>query len=103
MDAQRGAPLPEEGTNARRLTCWILLACDVRAAAVACTSSSSKLQPRPSPPYQATVIYTALVPGAFELTNLTGKAVYQNGTWKVGVRSFCGVLALGMSLYGAVR
>ncbi len=45
-------------------------------------------------PSQAKVIYTVLVPGAFELTNLTGRAAYQNGTWKVGVGSFCGVLAL---------
>jgi hypothetical protein len=43
---------------------------------------------------RATVIYTVMVPGAFELTNLTGKALYQNGIWKVGVRSFCSVLAL---------
>ncbi len=45
---------------------------------------------------QAAVKYTILlagtpVPG---LTNKAGVAVYQNGTWKVGVASFCGLLKL---------
>jgi hypothetical protein len=43
---------------------------------------------------QATVIYTIVVPGTFELDNVVGKAVYQNGIWKVGARSFCGLLAV---------
>jgi hypothetical protein len=45
-------------------------------------------------PTQATVTYNILVSGTPELTNQTGTAVLQNGTWKVGVASFCGLLTL---------
>jgi len=45
-------------------------------------------------PTQATVTYDILVSGTPELKNQTGTAVYQNGTWKVGVTSFCGLLTL---------
>jgi hypothetical protein len=45
-------------------------------------------------PSQATVTYNILVSGTPELTNQTGTAVLQNGTWKVGVASFCGLLTL---------
>jgi len=43
---------------------------------------------------QATVIYTILVGGTPELKNQKGTAVYENGTWKVGVQSFCSLAAL---------
>jgi len=45
-------------------------------------------------PTQATVDYEILVSGTPEQKNQTGTAVYQNGTWKVGVTSFCGLLTL---------
>jgi hypothetical protein len=45
-------------------------------------------------PTQATVKYNILVSGTPELTNQTGVAVNQNGTWKVGVASFCGLLII---------
>jgi hypothetical protein len=45
-------------------------------------------------PTQATVIYTILLSGTPELKNQTGTAVYENGTWKVGVSSFCSLAAL---------
>jgi hypothetical protein len=45
-------------------------------------------------PTQATVTYSILEGGQPVLPNQTGVAVYQNGTWKVGVASFCGLLAL---------
>jgi hypothetical protein len=45
-------------------------------------------------PTQATVIYTILVGGQPALKNQRGVAVLQDGTWKVGVSSFCGLLAL---------
>jgi hypothetical protein len=45
-------------------------------------------------PTQATVIYNILVSGTPQLKNQTGVAVLQNGTWKVGVASFCGLLTL---------
>ncbi len=43
---------------------------------------------------QATVTYSILVGGQPALTGKTGTAIKQDGTWKVGVASFCGLLAL---------
>jgi hypothetical protein len=43
---------------------------------------------------QATVKYNILVGGTPQLKNQTGTAVLQNGTWKVGVTSFCGLLII---------
>ncbi len=43
---------------------------------------------------QAKVVYSILVGGQSALANQSGTAVLQNGTWKVGVASFCGLLAL---------
>lgn len=43
---------------------------------------------------QATVKYSILVSGATALSNQTGVAVLQGGTWKVGLASFCGLLTL---------
>ncbi len=45
-------------------------------------------------PSQATVKYDILLSGTPALSNQTGTAVYQDGTWKVGVTSFCGLLTL---------
>ncbi len=45
-------------------------------------------------PAQATVTYDILLGTTPALTNQSGLAVYQNGTWKVGDASFCGLLAL---------
>jgi hypothetical protein len=45
-------------------------------------------------PSQATVTYTVLLAGTPALSNQKGVAVYQDGTWKVGVTSFCGLLTL---------
>jgi hypothetical protein len=45
-------------------------------------------------PSQATVTYSILVGGQPALSGRTGVAVKQDGTWKVGVASFCGLLAL---------
>jgi hypothetical protein len=43
---------------------------------------------------QALVKYDILADGAVALSNESGVAVLQNGTWKVGVQSFCGLLKL---------
>jgi hypothetical protein len=43
---------------------------------------------------QAKVTYTILVAGSPQLRNQTGVAVKENGMWKVGDSSFCGLLAL---------
>jgi hypothetical protein len=45
-------------------------------------------------PTQATVTYEILISGTPELKNEMGTAVLENGTWKVGVSSFCGLLTL---------
>src|SRR5262245_58445194 len=45
-------------------------------------------------PTQATVTYDILLNGTPALTKQTGTAVLDNGTWKVGVTSFCGLLTL---------
>jgi len=45
-------------------------------------------------PSQATVVYSILVAGTPALKDQKGIAVYQDGTWKVGIASFCGLLTL---------
>jgi hypothetical protein len=45
-------------------------------------------------PTQATVKYNILLSGSPVLKNQTGTAVYENGIWKVGDASFCGLLTL---------
>jgi len=45
-------------------------------------------------PAQAKVTYSILVAGTPQLKNQAGVAVLQDGTWKVGDASFCGLLAL---------
>ncbi len=45
-------------------------------------------------PTQAKVIYSIFVGGTPALANQTGVAVYQNGVWKVGDASFCGLLTV---------
>jgi hypothetical protein len=43
---------------------------------------------------EAQVTYSILISGTPELKNQNGTAVYEDGTWKVGVTSFCGLLTL---------
>jgi hypothetical protein len=43
---------------------------------------------------QAKVTYSVLIGGTPALSNQTGTAVLQGGTWKVGLASFCGLLTL---------
>jgi hypothetical protein len=43
---------------------------------------------------QAAVMYDILVTGKVALPDQTGVAVYQDGVWKVGLVSFCGLLKL---------
>jgi len=53
-------------------------------------------------PTTATVTYALSLSGTVVEPNATGKAVLQNGTWKVSLSSLCGLLALagGPSLPG---
>jgi hypothetical protein len=46
------------------------------------------------PAAQAAVDYSILLSGQPVLSNQSGMAVYEDGTWKVGVSSFCGLLTL---------
>jgi len=43
---------------------------------------------------KANVTYTVLLDGVAALSNQTGTAVLEGGTWKVGAASFCGLLGL---------
>lgn len=43
---------------------------------------------------QAEVTYDILLSGTPVLSNQKGEAVYQDGTWRVGDASFCGLLTL---------
>jgi len=43
---------------------------------------------------QASVTYSIYVGGQAALPNQSGVAVYQNGKWKVGLVSFCGLLKI---------
>jgi hypothetical protein len=45
-------------------------------------------------PTQATVVYDIVIGGQAALSNQSGTAVLQGGTWKVGLASFCGLLTL---------
>lgn len=61
---------------------------------LAATASAKVLSVTKTSASQATVKYDILAGGAVALPNQTGTAVLQNGTWKVGVGSFCGLLKL---------
>jgi hypothetical protein len=43
---------------------------------------------------QASVTYNILISGHLALGHQVGVAIYQNGVWKVGLASFCGLLKL---------
>jgi hypothetical protein len=43
---------------------------------------------------QASVVYDILLQGHVALAHQVGVAIYQNGVWKVGLASFCGLLKL---------
>jgi hypothetical protein len=45
-------------------------------------------------PTQAKVTYSILLSGQTALPGQSGTAVFQDGTWKVGTASFCGLLTL---------
>jgi hypothetical protein len=61
---------------------------------LAASASAKVLSVTKTSASQATVKYDILAGGAVALPNQTGTAVLQNGTWKVGVESFCGLLNL---------
>ncbi len=56
---------------------------DAKVTAVTVTSATT-----------ATVTYNLLAGGSSLLTGQTGKAVYENGVWKVGDASLCGLIKL---------
>jgi hypothetical protein len=64
------------------------------ASSLASEASASVSKVTVTSPTQAAVTYTVLLAGTPALKNQSGVAVYQDGTWKVGVTSFCGLLTL---------
>jgi hypothetical protein len=61
---------------------------------LASTASAKVTKVTVTSPTQATVTYDILVGGQPALSGKKGVAVKQDGTWKVGVASFCGLLTL---------
>ena len=63
-------------------------------SSMASSASATVTKVAVTSPAQATVTYNVLLGTTPALTDQSGVAVYQNGTWKVGDASFCGLLAL---------
>jgi len=63
-------------------------------SALARSASATVTKVTVTSPTQAKVTYNILLGTTPALTGQSGVAVYQNGTWKVGDASFCGLLAL---------
>ena len=63
-------------------------------SALARSASAMVTAVKVTSPTQATVTYDILIGGKPALSNQTGTAAYQDGTWKVGDGSFCQLLAL---------
>jgi len=63
-------------------------------SSLAQTASASVKSVTVTSPTQATVKYSILVSGTPVLQGQTGTAVNENGTWKVGIGSFCALLTL---------
>jgi hypothetical protein len=61
---------------------------------LASSASAKVVKVTVTSPTQAAVKYDILVGGQPALSNRTGVAVKEGGTWKVGVASFCGLLVL---------
>ena len=61
---------------------------------LASTANAKVLSVSNITPTTATVKYDILLGTTPALTNQTGTAVYQDGAWKVGDSSFCGLLTL---------
>jgi hypothetical protein len=68
---------------------------DAQSSSGLASSASAKVtKVTVTSPTQAKVTYNVLLGTTPALTNQSGVAVYQNGTWRVGDASFCGLLAL---------
>lgn len=63
-------------------------------SALASSATSKVTKVTIESPTQAKVTYSILVGGQPALSNQTGVAVKQNGVWKVGDASFCGLLTV---------
>jgi len=63
-------------------------------SSMASSASANVTKVTVTSPTQATVAYNIMLGTTPALTNQSGLAVYQNGTWKVGDISFCALLAL---------
>jgi hypothetical protein len=63
-------------------------------SALASQASASVSKVAVTAPDQAMVGYSILLGGQPVLANQSGTAVYQDGMWKVGAASFCGLLTV---------
>jgi hypothetical protein len=63
-------------------------------SALASQASAKVVKVTVTSPTQAKVIYTILFAGTPALSNVSGVAVLENGTWKVGDVSFCSLLTV---------
>jgi hypothetical protein len=63
-------------------------------APLANQSAAKVLSVKPTDATHATVRYTVMLAGKPVLSNRTGQAVLENGTWKVGDQSFCALISL---------
>jgi hypothetical protein len=70
---------------------------DLQATGIASEASAQVVSVSNVTASTAVVKYNVLLAGSPALKNQTGTAVYQDGTWKVGISSFCGLLTLEKS------
>src|ERR1019366_5367411 len=70
-----------------------VLATVIKAQATSTLASEATAKVTLTSPTQADVTYSILLSGTPALSGQKGVAVYKNGTWQVGVASFCGLLA----------
>ena len=63
-------------------------------SALASSATSKVTKVTLESPTQAKVVYTIYVGGSPALANQAGVAVLQNGAWRVGDASFCGLLTV---------
>jgi hypothetical protein len=69
-------------------------AADLAASGIASSASAQVTSVTNVTSSTAVVKYNILISGTPTLKDETGTAVYQDGTWKVGISSFCSLLTL---------
>jgi hypothetical protein len=94
------APIPERLSLAQdgsQLTAFIEKEAKTSLGQTATGSTAAVTSVTITSESQATVHYNLLLLGTPLLKNQTGIAVYQDGTWKVGIATVCGLAVLAFS------